>query len=60
MTKFSFLGFVLAAITFGSGCISYSSTTKKAPTTLRKLPPIAVGLPEPIIVAVDARAKSEG
>ena len=34
MTKFSFLGFVLAAITFGSGCISYSSTTRKAPATL--------------------------
>jgi len=30
MTKFLFLGFVLAAVTFGSGCISYSST-RKAP-----------------------------
>jgi hypothetical protein len=31
MTKALSLGFVLAAITFGSGCISYSSTTRKAP-----------------------------
>ena len=31
MMKFLSLGFVLAAITFGSGCISYSSTTRKAP-----------------------------
>jgi hypothetical protein len=31
MMKFLSLGFVLAAITFGSGCISYSSTTRTAP-----------------------------
>ena len=31
MMKFLFLGFVLAAITFGSGCMSFSSTTRTAP-----------------------------
>jgi hypothetical protein len=31
MMKFLSLGFVLAAIAFGSGCISYSSTTRTAP-----------------------------
>ena len=31
MMKFLSLGFVLAALTFCSGCISYSSTTRKAP-----------------------------
>ena len=31
MMKFLSLGFVLAAVTFGSGCISLSSTTRTAP-----------------------------
>jgi hypothetical protein len=31
MMKFLSLGFVLAAVTLGSGCISYSSTTRTAP-----------------------------
>jgi hypothetical protein len=29
--KFLSLGFVLAAIAFGSGCMSFSSTTRTAP-----------------------------
>jgi hypothetical protein len=31
MMKFLFLGFVLAAITLSTGCISYSSTTRTVP-----------------------------
>jgi hypothetical protein len=31
MMKFLSLGFVLAAATFASGCISYSSTTRAVP-----------------------------
>jgi hypothetical protein len=31
MMKFLSLGFVLAAIAFGSGCMSFSSTTRTAP-----------------------------
>jgi hypothetical protein len=31
MMKFLSLGFVLAAATLGSGCISFSSTTRTAP-----------------------------
>jgi hypothetical protein len=31
MMKFLYLGFVLAAATLGSGCISLSSTTRTAP-----------------------------
>lgn len=40
--KFLRLGFGLAAVTFASGCISYSSTTRSAPP-----PPPAVVTPAP-------------
>jgi len=37
--KFLSLGFVLAAITFAPGCISYSSTTRTAPAPAPAPPP---------------------
>jgi len=38
--KFLFLGFVLAAITFVPGCISFSSTTRTAPAPAPAPPPV--------------------
>jgi hypothetical protein len=43
MMKFLSLGFVLAAATLGSGCISLSSTTRTAPA------PAPAPVPPPVV-----------
>jgi hypothetical protein len=43
MMKFLSLGFVLAAATFGSGCISFSSTTRTVPA------PAPTPAPAPVV-----------
>ena len=40
MMKFLAMGFVLAAITFTSGCIALSSTTRTAPAPTPAPPPV--------------------